>query len=139
MVGAAIDAFWDGLTVNFPDADEKVLVIATIVAKVKIVIDSIPDFTADAHEQFNLPIYRESYYVMGNAMILASAPIRAVLRPGNITNTMEVMVGDIEWFSALVKMQAKLRDAGKLVLGLETMARKSAQDVATTAAAVSVD
>jgi hypothetical protein len=74
---------------------------------------------------------------MGNGMILASTPIRAVLRPGNITNTMEVMVGDIEWFSALVKMQAKLRDAGKLVLGLETMAGKSAQDAATTAAAVS--
>jgi hypothetical protein len=34
-------------------------------------------------------------------------------------------------------MQAKLRDAGKLVLGLETMAGKSAQDAATTAAAVS--
>ena len=137
MAVAAIDAFWDGLTVNFPDADEKVLVIATIVAKVKIVIDSIPDFTADAQEQFNLPIYRESYYVMGNGMILANTPIRAVLRPGNITNTMEVMVGDIEWFSALVKMQAKLRDVGKLVLGLETMVGKSAQDVATTAAAVS--
>ena len=139
MALAAIDAFWEGLTVNFPDAGEKALVVAAILAKVKIVIDSIPEFTADAQEQFNLPIYRESYYVMGNAMILASAPIRVVLRPGNITNTMEVMVGDIEWFSALVKMQAKLRDVGKLVLGMETMVGKSAQDVATTAAAVSVD
>ena len=70
-------------------------------------------------------------------MILANTPIRVVLRPGNITNTMEVMVGDIEWFSALVKMQAKLRDVGKLVLGLETMVGKSAQDVATTVVAVS--
>jgi hypothetical protein len=60
-----------------------------------------------------------------------------VLRAGNITNRVEVMVGDIEWFSALVKMQIKLRDVGKLVLGMETMVGKSAQDVATTAAAVS--
>ena len=57
---------------------------------------------------------------------------------GTVTNTAEVMVGDVEWFSALVKMQIKIRDAGKFVLGMETVAGKSAQDVAQTVVVVSV-
>ena len=88
MAVAAIDAFWDGLMVNFPDADEKALVVAAIVAKVKIVIDSIPEFTADAQEQFNLPIYRESYYVKDQYRRHpgSSATDRLAMKPSTITN-----------------------------------------------------
>ena len=122
---------------NFADVGEKDLVVAAIVAKVKLVIDNISDFTTDVDETLNLPIYKESYYVMGNVMAVANTPIRVVLWGGTVTNTVEVMVGDVEWFSALVKMQIKIRDAGKFVLGMETVAGKSAQDAAQTAAAVS--
>ena len=63
MATAAINAFWDGLTVNFADVGEKDLVVAAIVAKVKLVIDNISDFTTDVDETLNLPIYKNSTIV----------------------------------------------------------------------------
>jgi hypothetical protein len=80
------------------------------------------------------PSYQETYYQLS----LKCMPIRAVLRTGDVTNAAEAMADDVEWFSTLLKMQIRIRDAGKKLLGMETALGKSAQDVAMTVAVVSL-
>jgi hypothetical protein len=73
---------------------------------------------------------------MNKLMTSQGMPMRAVMRTGAVANAAAVMAGDVEWFSALVKGHAKIREAGKLVLGMETDSGKSASNVALTAAVV---
>jgi hypothetical protein len=135
MTLVEIEEWWETMTVNLGDG-EKPTVVATIMAKVKQIVDSIGGFTADADEVLNAPIYREALYVMNKLMISQGMPMRAVMRTGPVANASAVMAGDVEWFSALVRGQAKIREAGKLVLGMETDSGKNASNAALTAAAV---
>ena len=135
MTLVEVTAWWDTMTVNFGDG-EKPTVVAAIMTKVKQIVDSIEGFTADADEVLNAPIYREALYVTNNLMISQGMPMRTVMRTGAVANAAAVMAGDVEWFSALVRGQAKIREAGKVVLGMETESGKNASNVALTAAAV---
>jgi hypothetical protein len=135
MTLVEIEEWWETMTVNFGDG-EKPTVVATIMAEVKQIVDSIGGFTADADEVLNAPIYREALCVMNKLMISQGMPMRAVMRTGPVANASAVMAGDVEWFSALVRGQAKIREAGKLVLGTETDSGKNARNAALTAAAV---
>ena len=95
MAVVLIEAWWATLTVNFGDG-EKPTVVAVIMAKVKVIVDSIADFTADADEALNTPIYQEALYVMNKIMISQGIPMRAVMRTSLVANMAVVMAGDIE-------------------------------------------
>jgi hypothetical protein len=135
MTAVQIAAWWETLTVNFGDGEKPTVVVA-IMAKVKQIVDSIGDFTTDVDEALNTPICRKAMYVMDNIMTSPGIPMRVIMRTGPVANVVVVMVGDVEWFSALVKGHAKIREAGKMVLGMETGSGRSASNVALTVAAV---
>ena len=119
---AEIEAFFDGLTVtlSYFAPPEVALVTAAILAKVKIIVDNIPDFNTDADND------GQSHGLAKNTDTSGDAHRRRRGRGGG--------GGDVEWFSALVKGHAKIRDTGRLVLGMETNTEKSAQDAALTTA-----